>query len=238
MSQYGDATIDLLQTVYQRGVNRAVALIRHSAREYAPELHDLENPLTGPGRLAAEHLGRRLPKFLTLRAYSSPPQRCMETAELILRGHHTDGGAVTRNRPLEALGVFYVMDQMKMWKGMRASGGLAPYLETWFAGGVSTDTMMAPELAASTLLQVLAQKLDDPGAAAQLDVCVSHDMTVHLLRVQILREPLAQTAVDFLDALVLFEEDGALRLVSHRGTEVLLDLDPYCAAPAAITGGT
>ena len=44
----------------------------------------------------------------------------METAELVLAGHESGGGNVTRHRPLEALGVFYALDQMKMWQGMRS----------------------------------------------------------------------------------------------------------------------
>ncbi|MFU8814903.1 MAG: histidine phosphatase family protein, partial [Pseudomonadales bacterium] len=131
MEKYGAATLDLVERVLGRGIDHAVVLMRHSAREFAPDVHDLDNPLTAEGRELALDLGASLPKHLLVRAYASPPERCMETAALLLDGHRRDGGPATRHRPLEALSVFYALDQMKMWKGMHAAGGLVPYLGTW-----------------------------------------------------------------------------------------------------------
>jgi len=223
LSNYGDTTIDLLHTVYERGATRAVALMRHSAREYAPDKHDLENPLTEDGRSYARELGRRLPKSATVRAYASPPRRCIETAELILASHAAAGGEITRHRPLEALGVFYALDQQKMWKGMREAGGLVPYLESWFAGDVPHDAMMEPDLAAAQILRVMRAKLADPVADVQLDVCVSHDMTLHLLGARLLGEALTTAPVEYLDALVLYALDDELIMTNHRGCEVRID---------------
>ena len=215
--QYGEATIDLFERVRARGVRHAVAVMRHSAREFAPGVHDLENPLTEEGRQLARGLGGRLPKEITVRAYASPPERCMETAALVLDSHRAGGGAVTRHRPLEALGVFYALDQMKMWKGIQAAGGLVPFLDGWMQGQVARDAMIPADLAAKLLLQVLAEKLRARVAEDQLDLCVSHDMTLYLLRDRLLGEPCSGPEVLFLDALVLFEEDGELWMTSHHG---------------------
>jgi len=209
----------MLEAVFGRGVRRAVVLMRHSAREYAPDRHDLLNPLTEEGRRWARELGGALPKHLTVRAYASPPHRCMETAELVLAGHEAGGGAVTRHRPLEALGVFYALDQMKMWQGMRAEG-MIPYLGGWFEGRVPRDALMPADLASRLLLRVLAEKLRSAVAEDQLDVCVSHDMTLYLMRGMLLGEPPASTEVAYLDGLVLFEENGALRLRGLSGAEM------------------
>ena len=227
MAEYGDATIELVESVIGRGVQRGVLLMRHSAREYEPGRHDLENPLTESGRSLAHRLGERLPKSLLLRGYASPPQRCMETAELVLAGHATGGGGITRHRPLEALGVFYALDQMRMWKGMNVAGGLLPYMQQWFDGQVPADAMMAPELAVRLVLRVLAEKLRAPGADSQLDVCVSHDMTLYLLRDRLLGERLQLAPVEYLDGLLLFEAEGALRLAGHRGLEVTFAADIF-----------
>lgn len=217
MEKYGEATLDLLQRVLARGVDHCVVLMRHSAREFAPDRHDLENPLTAEGRTLARDLGERLPKSLMVRAYASPPERCMETAALILEGHRREGGAVTRHRPLEALGVFYALDQMKMWKAMDACGGLVPFVESWIGGAAPADAMMPAELAARLVLTVMAAKLDQRLAEHQLDLCVSHDMTLYLLRDVLLGEPPSGPAVGFLDALVLYREDGRLWMTSHHG---------------------
>lgn len=224
MGHHGDASVDLVTAIMARGVRRGVLLLRHSAREYASGRHDLENPLTAEGRDLSRRLGERLPKSLTLRGYASPPERCMETAQLVLAGHAAGGGAITRHRPLEALGVFYALDQMKMWKGMHEAGGMVPYLAGWFAGGVPADAMMPAATAARLVATVLVEKLRSPVAERQLDVCVSHDMTLYLLRHQLLGEGLDDAPVAYLDGLLLFEEDGVLKLTSHRGSAVTLDL--------------
>jgi broad specificity phosphatase PhoE len=217
LERYGAATLDLVERLGARGVRHGVVLMRHSAREFAPDRHDLENPLTEQGRELALDLGARLPKQLLLRAYASPPERCMETAALVLEGHRRAGGQTTRHRPLEALGVFYALDQMKMWKGMNAAGGLVPYLGAWIRGEVAADAMMPADVAARMVLRVLAAKLRQPVADEQIDLCVSHDMTLYLMREVLLGEPAAGPAVGFLDALVVYEDGEGLWMTSHHG---------------------
>lgn len=223
MESYGDATLDLLERVWSRDVRHAVVLMRHAARTFDPELHDLENPLTAEGRARAREVGRRLPRGATLRGYASPPERCMETAALILDGYRANGGRATRHRPLEALGVFYALDQMKMWKAMHGMGGLVPFVTAWIRGEVPADAMVPADLAARLILQVLAEKLERPVDERQLDLCVSHDMTLYLMREVLLGEPAAGPEVAFLDALVLFRDDGALWMSSHHGEPRRLD---------------
>ncbi len=221
---YGDATRALLDDVYGQGVRHAVALMRHSAREYTPGKHDLDNPLTAEGRAYAQQLGARLPAQLTVRGYSSPPERCMETAALILQGYAQGGGLVTRHRPVEGLGVFYALDQMKMWKVMQDGGGQVPFLNAWFRGEVPDDAMIPADLAAKLVLRVVAEKLRAPVADKQLDVCVSHDLTLYLVRDRVLRQAPELSEIRYLDALVAYEQDGSLWMVSHLGAPVQVEL--------------
>jgi broad specificity phosphatase PhoE len=163
-------------------------------------------------------LGARLPKQATLRGYASPPVRCMDTAELVLAGHREGGGTATRHRPVEGFGVFYALDQMKMWKSMAAAGGLVPFVQRWARGDVPADAMMPADVAARLILQLMHARLGDPVASHQLDVCVSHDMTLYLLREVLLDEPADGPEVRFLDSLVLYESAGDYWLTSHHGT--------------------
>ena len=211
-------TLALINEAEERGIEGAVLIMRHSAREYVAGRNDLENPLTAAGRTFSRALGGRLPRGYTLRGYASPPDRCMETAELILAGFSEAGGQVTRHRPVEALGVFYALDQQKFWKGLDVAGGLDAYADEWVSGRVPRDAMMPSEMAASMILRVLAEKLKQPVAERQLDVCVSHDITLHLLRRELLGET-SPLEVNYLDGLILFEESGALKLRSHTGIE-------------------
>ena len=217
MSAHGDSALDMISEVLAGGVNHAAVLLRHSVRTFEPGLHDLDNPLTDEGRALCRRFGRRLPRDLTLRAYASPAQRCMETAQLILQAHHAEGGGVTRHRPMEALGVFYALDQMKMWKGMQAAGGMAGYLASWAAGGVPADAMMPAHWAARLVLRSMTVKLAASVAHPQLDLHVSHDMTLYLLRSQLLGEPLDGPPAAFLDGLLVWRAQGALWMRSQHG---------------------
>ena len=53
----------------------------HSARTYIEGLPDFENELTDDDRELARQLGEALPKEVTMRGYSSPVNRCVDTAD-------------------------------------------------------------------------------------------------------------------------------------------------------------
>ena len=80
---FGDASARMTRAVFAEGVERAVLLMRHSAREYRRDIHDLENPLTDAGRALAARFGAALPD-VNLRGYSSPVTRCRDTALLAI----------------------------------------------------------------------------------------------------------------------------------------------------------
>jgi broad specificity phosphatase PhoE len=223
--EYGASTLAMVSSAWASGVDHAALLMRHSAREFEPGRHDLLNPLTDAGRALARELGARLPKQLLTRGYASPAQRCIETAELLLAGHAAGGGRVTRQRPIEALGVFYVLDQMRMYRAMTDAGGQTPFLARWFAGEVPEDVMMPAALAARLLFRLVAAKLDAPVARPQLDICVSHDMSLYLVRDQLLDLAVESTGeVKFLDAVLCYRRNGDLFVAAPDRAPQRLDL--------------
>jgi broad specificity phosphatase PhoE len=225
MSHYGEATLALIAEAFDAGADHVAALMRHSAREFEPGRHDLLNPLTDAGRTVAHDFGRALAKNVLVRGYASPAERCIETVELILRGHAKAGGRVTRHRAVEALGVFYVLDQMKMYRAMTAATGQIPFLARWFAGGVADDVMMPADLAAKLVGRVVAAKLTTAVERPQLDVCVSHDMSLYLVRDRLLGLGVETAgAVDFLDGVVFYERDRTLWMRGLQGPARAIDL--------------
>lgn len=215
-TEYGDATLRLVEDVLAGGARHLVLLMRHSAREFATDKHDLLNPLTDEGRELARRLGEKLPSSLLVRGYSSPAERCVETGDLILAGHADKGGKVTRNRPAEALGVFYILDQIRLYKAMQAAGGQMPLLTQWFEGGVGVDTMIPSMVAANLVTGFAASKLDDSVGDPQLDVLVSHDMTLYTVRDRVLEQPASKYGdVNFLDGIVLYRQDGQMFIRSQ-----------------------
>ena len=80
--------------------------------------------------------------------------------------------------------------------------------------------MIPAQVAADLVLRVVADKLRAPVAERQLDLCVSHDMTLYLVRDRLLGQGTDVAEVAYLDALVAFEENGRLWLMSHHGEPV------------------
>ncbi|MEQ8693504.1 MAG: histidine phosphatase family protein [Pseudomonadales bacterium] len=221
---FGLATADMVADVYAGGAERAVLLMRHSARTFDRSIHDLLNQLTDHGRFLCDQFGAALPKDIQIRGYASPAERCMETAQKIIAAHEAGGGVAGRTRPVEAFGVFYGLDQQKMWKGLSLSDGLADYVGQWFAGEVPDDAMMPAPLAVEMIVRVLKSKLLTPMPDKSLDLCVTHDMTIFTVRHGLGLEPVHGPTVEFLDGLIMYEKDGCAIMRSHHGGEV--DLGP------------
>ena len=160
---FGDASARMTRAIFAEGVERGVLLMRHSAREYRRDVHDLENPLTAEGRSLAARFGASLPD-VNLRGYSSPVMRCRETGALAIEASAAAqrGGVISKVRDIEAFGVFYALDQIRMWKGLRKSDGLADYVGQWFAGKVPQSAMMRPQRAVGMVLEVMLDKLTAP----------------------------------------------------------------------------
>ena len=217
---YGDATLAQMEAMANEGCTHMVLLMRHSAREFNPDVHDLENPLTDEGRELSQRLGRQLPKAYTLRGYASPAGRCVETAQLCLDGHAAEGGSSTRVRPVEGLGVFYVLDQMKMYRVMRDMGSLQQFVSAWSDRAIPQDALIPAQEAARILMRMVSEKLSQSVGEKQIDVCVSHDLSLYLVRDRLLSESPDQGPVEFLDALLAFRRDDRVWLQSARTNPV------------------
>ena len=224
---FGDASARMTRAIFGEGVERGVLLMRHSAREYRRDVHDLENPLTAEGRSLAARFGASLPD-VNLRGYSSPVMRCRETGALVIEASAAAqrGGVISKVRDIEAFGVFYALDQIRMWKGLRKSDGLADYVGQWFAGKVPQSAMMRPQRAVGMVLEVMLDKLTAPAIQAgtpQLDLCVTHDMTIFTMREGVGLEPVTGPDVRFMDGLLMYEQDDKVFFASQHGGIVEVD---------------
>ena len=221
----GANTLKLVNDLFNQGTEHIILLMRHSAREYEPGRHDLLNPLTEEGRVLAKDLGRRLPKSVIIRGYTSPAERCVDTAEQIMAGHKENGGKVMRNRIVEALGVFYVLDQMKMFMAMQAAGGLVGFQREWFSGEVPPDILMPADLSANVIAGLAKEKLKEKLSEPRLDLMVSHDFTLYLLKHQLLGQDSERYPdVIYLDGIAIFERAGRTYIQSHHETAVELKI--------------
>ena len=231
LGDYGLETVKMIEDRFAKGVDRGILLMRHSAREYRRDIHDLQNPLTEEGRDLALRMGDMLGADLNMRGFASTAQRCIDTADLIMLGTERDDmGERNKRRTtrvIEAFGVFYALDQVRMWKGLQAADGLDSFVAKWLKGEVAPDIMMPARVAASQILSVMRGRLitisPEKGRSKSLDLCVSHDMTLYLVRQAIGLETTFEQPVNYLDGLLMFESDGELRVSSHYGNEVCVE---------------
>lgn len=216
----GEASVELVSQLNDEGISRLALITRHSAREFNRDVHDLVNPLTDEGRLLCRRMGASLPMPLHVRGYASPPERCVETARLVIDAHGARGGRRGAVRVVESLGVFYALDQIKMWKALQFAGGLSAFVEQWAAGTVAEDAMIPAGDAARLILRSTLFRLRGGQETGSVDLCVTHDMTILMLRDQLLGEPAALHSVSFLEGLALYERAGKVWLRSTVGKPV------------------
>ncbi len=216
----GAKTVELIRQLYDEGISRLALITRHSAREFNRDVHDLVNPLTDEGRLLCRRMGESLPAGLHVRGYASPPERCVETARLVIDAHAARGGRRGTVRVVESLGVFYALDQIKMWKALQLAGGLSAFVEQWAAGRVAEDAMIPAVDAARLILRSTLVRLRGGQESNSVDLCVTHDLTILMLRDQLLGEPAASNSVAFLEGLALYERADKVWLVSAVGKPV------------------
>ena len=229
---YGAAILRTLRELRDAGVHRASALIRHSAREFDPDRRDLENQLTDEGRGLAQKFGEALPRDVFLRAYASPIERCMETAALSLDAHRSMGGSASRHRELEGLGPFYILDQRKMFRIIEsAQEDGRDFMREWFDAALDPDTVIAPRQCAEIMLRLVLEKLRRQATreGPTLDLCVTHDVNVHLIKDQVLGlKHEVHGQVEFLDGVVIFEREGTVWMQAPRTAAI--PLDPFLEA--------
>ena len=207
------------------GVEHVALFMRHSARTYHPGIPDFENQLTDVGRGLARDLGQALPKQVTVGGYSSPVDRCVETAELILEGHKAGGGEIARRRHIEALGNSHILDMNRL-KRVIEELGMDTLYSRWFRQELDRDLLLPSKVLATLTAHVILEKLKRPLGGPQLDILVSHDMNLYPVRHHLLDQTMEDCGkVEYLQAIAFFEQDGEARLQSHHGPARPLVLD-------------
>lgn len=211
----GRRTADLIDEIGSSGVDHIVVMIRHAAREYRMDIPEEDNPLTDEGRAAARAFGEMLSADWTLRACTSPVDRCVETATLALEGH----GSAT-DRPLQvipALGSFYILDRAAMGHAIRDAGGLAEFFEGWFRGEERPGAVIPCVDAARYIGHVLANRARRDVPTPRLDLLASHDMNQFAVRSHLAGVPVEDQPIEYLDALAVYERAGEVYIHTLHG---------------------
>lgn len=209
---------ELLDTLHALTPHRTVAAVmRHAAR------HPIANPaeptlaeITEEGAKAAEAFGAQIAGFDHVRLFHSPVKRCGQTAECIARGAAGAGLTAEVIGPREELGVDYILD-------LNEAGRLTVkhsdyFVRLWFTGQVpATVIRPAPGLAERKVNYVAARLREPSPRGRRLDLHVSHDWNIIILRELLLGVRHEDAGwLTFLDGVAFAPEAERLRAF-YRG---------------------
>lgn len=176
-------------------------VVRHAERlEIGSITNSLEVGLTEKGKEDAFHFGEAIEGSRPTRIFHSPAVRCRETAESIAAGIRSNGHEVTLIQESPLLCAPYLKDTCVLRDADRLGHG---FMRAWFEGRFDPAHLLpTPEAADMVLSQVIDGLATGP--ADRLDIHVSHDWELVLLREELLGIRYEDAGwVDYLTGLVI-----------------------------------
>lgn len=192
-------------------------IVRHAARHPIVDLQrSLEVGLTEEGMDDALRFGSSLGRFSNVRFYHSPAVRCRQTAELMMRGLNDKGAKVSITGPQRNLCAPYLKDESCLAMAAQVGKG---FMRQWFEGQLDGKWIQDTATAADMVMAPIVAKLSEPVGGDRLDVHVSHDWEISLLREELLglrHEDVGWPP--FMDG-ILFRMNGEGVVASYRSFE-------------------
>lgn len=194
-------------------------MIRHAERSDITRMVDaLEALLTPRGKEEAHRLGRDLARFGPLRVYSSPVERCRQTAAAIMAGIAEAGGRAEAMGELFDLGGPYIAGDWQVVMGYVASlGSQEAFLRQWIDGLLPEGLMVPFSEAAARQFAIVQGQLADRTVSF---VNITHDWNIAIMREHFFGLRHDDISMPpFLDGIAARRRDGAVSL-HYRGRQV------------------
>ena len=216
---FGTQTLKVINDLHQKGIKNYVVLTRHSARHYSTAENDMIMGLTEEGKQASFEFGKALPSNSSIRHFSSPVSRCIETSELIEKGHLSKGGKTQTNIGVDYLAPFFVRDGQKviqMAYEYVMTGNYPNFYRSWCNGEISAglidDASQSAQRLLDTLLNLLQQPSDFTG-----NICVTHDWHLVLLKEHYLGQRAEDYGnIDFLEGVIIYQWKDNHYIINHQ----------------------
>ncbi|OPY34279.1 MAG: Histidine phosphatase superfamily (branch 1) [Methanomassiliicoccales archaeon PtaU1.Bin124] len=203
-----------------KGKERAAIIVRHAERPALTSVVDsLGVGLTEKGMADALAFGRSIPFFPVVRVWHSPSLRCIQTAEQIALGMKENGSSVLLFRDDWTLCGPYVKETECLLMAERLGDR---FMREWFEGRMDPRIIDPVPDATKMVLGPILSKLDDAGG---LDIHVSHDWDIMLLRESLLGMKYETEGwLPFLDGMTFFKT-GAEAYACYGKNQALLRYD-------------
>ena len=190
-------------------------IIRHAERSPIVRMEAaFDALLTEKGKEDARGLGKRLSALGPIRLYSSPIERCVQTAEYITRGITEGDGSGVFEGSLPDLGGPYITGAWEDVVRRIEELGHQGFVRKWFNGELPESLVMPLEQAARNQLGILRRQLVD---GAPSSVNVTHDWNIMILREYFFNLRHDDIATPpYLDGIAAYTENGKLCLLYHN----------------------
>jgi len=191
-------------------VKNTAILMRHADREHIVPGVNEDEPINEAGRINSVKLGEKLsPFFDSVKIFSSPIDRCVQTGEAVIRGLQKPGGISTSDM-LGEPGPF-VFDR-KAGARIFNELGCKGTVESMIAGEKLTGIRSAAE-GSENLAEFILSKMRT-NAKENLLLFITHDAIVIPLIHHYTGEKFGRERwIDFADGVIFVEEDDGVRLV-------------------------
>jgi hypothetical protein len=208
----GDAAVH--GQALKNGIELALEEHNRAASNKLAVIYEDGVALTPAGIEAAARLGHALSsRYKRIRLFHSPVLRCAQTAQSICEGAGPAGASATVHGPRNCLGGSYLLYPTA---ALPLADELRPkFVRTWFSGGLPPAIIkpFAQSLAEHT--EYILAELGTSQAPASMDVHVTHDWNLMVLREGIFGIRYEEVGwPDYLDGVVLHE--AAAARVGHR----------------------
>ncbi len=199
----GCRVLDLLN---QNKDETMAAIVRHADRpSIASVTESLGVGLNEKGREDARRFGERITGERQVRFFHSPAVRCRETAEAMTVGLAGNGNKVLGSTETWDLCAPYLLDDRTLEVADRLGHG---FMRAWFNGEIDKEWILPAPVASDKVLRPILERLADPNGTTRLDIHVSHDWEVILLRDTLFGTRYEQDGwIGYLDGIV-FIRDG------------------------------
>lgn len=222
---FGTQTLKVINNLHQVGIKNYLALTRHSARHYGDAENDGLMGLTEEGKQTSFEFGSALPSDSSIRFFSSPADRCVETSDFIEKGYLSKGGKTQANAVTDDLGPFFVKDMpkvMQMAYEHVMAGDYPKFFRSWFDSKIPANLIDDASQSAHRLLKALLNLLNEPSEFAG-NICVTHDWHLVLLKEYYLEQRAEEYGnIEYLEGVIIYKWNDRYHIISHQSEARLL----------------
>jgi len=194
--------------------SKIILVLRHSHRNPQTALEGAQKTrLTPQGHAIAKKFGESLPHNRTIKLFHSIIWRCEETANDINEGFKKVGGTSEVMGPLEALAYIGISDKQFYFELFNNTPILEAFYR-WVVGFYNpNDWTPFNQYCQSMAHVILNQAKNSPDKG--LDIFVTHDFNIMVLRFGWFALPLKQKWVDFLGGFAFTVEEDHILLLEY-----------------------